>query len=95
MKKANKYIKVSNNPITNKPNERKRYASENYGNHKKHNPSKRSSGSVNISDKKLQKVLEHTRFKGAKKIKGYVFTGSIPIPKDDKFYLPTNTSHRF
>jgi hypothetical protein len=80
-------LNLSLNPITGLPNEAKRYyytkAEEQDDNLE---PEPRTS--LEIDDAKIAMVLERLRWKGARKIRGYKYKGTIPPPKSITDYLP-------
>lgn len=75
------------NPITGKPNERDRYASENYGYYNGVRPDSFQE-KQEINEAKLQALTERVRWRNTRKIKNYRFTGTIPNPKQASDYIP-------
>jgi len=79
------------NPITGLPNEGKRYyypkanESDNVNDLLEDNE---TATGLEIDDAKIAMVLERLRWKGARKIRGYRFKGTIPAPKHATDYLP-------
>jgi hypothetical protein len=75
------------NPITGLPNENKRYyypkadETEAASEEEPENCSE-------IDDAKIAMVLERLRWKGARRIRGYKYKGTIPEPKSISDYLP-------
>lgn len=86
MSRQEQYIRWNFNPITGRGRERKRYASENYGNYKKTNPNARANWGGDVNDEKLNTTIERIRWKGVRRIANYKFEGTIPEPKDVSYY---------
>ncbi len=74
------------NPITGQPNEGKRYyyAKAEAQDDEEEEPPR----SQEIDDAKISMMLERLRWRGARKIRGYRYKGSIPEPKTITDYLP-------
>jgi hypothetical protein len=79
------------NPITGLPNEGKRYyypkadAPKNADDLLEEDE---TSPGLEIDDTKIAMMLERLRWRGARKIRGYRFKGTIPAPKHATDYLP-------
>lgn len=86
-KQTETFINWKFNPITGKPNERERYASENYGKYNGIRPDSFKE-KQEINEAKLQALTERIRWRNARKIRGYRFTGTIPYPKQITDYIP-------
>lgn len=80
-------LDLSLNPITGLPNEAKRYQYP-----KTDAPNSNSADEpikyTEIDDAKLAMIQERLRWKGARKIRGYRYKGTIPRPKTIIDYLP-------
>jgi len=73
-------IDLSVNPITGLPDTSKRYV---YG---PNYVAPEKEGQI-ISDGRLEELLSKIRWKGARKINGYKFTGIVKPPKSKRNYL--------
>jgi len=75
------------NPITGLPNENKRYY---YPKADQTTPpsEEEPENYLEIDDAKIAMVLERLRWKGARRIRGYKYKGSIPEPKSINDYIP-------
>lgn len=77
------------NPITGMPSTRRLYASANAV----YNEVEEDDDKPNcrIDEERYNKLMTRLSWRGAKRIKGYRFEGTIPEPKDISFYsLPNN-----
>ena len=73
------------NPITGYPTEAKRYY---YAKADEQGEADEPTKNLEINDAKITMLLERMRWKGARKIRGYKFKGTIPEPKTAADYLP-------
>ena len=77
------------NPITGYPTEAKRYyyaktETQEVDEGEEDEPKR----NLEIDDAKVTMLLERLRWRGARKIRGYKFKGTIPEPKTAADYLP-------
>lgn len=92
MKRDKKYkINLDLNPITGFANEHKlyHYPKRTGKNEDPHDPEQEETEAMlKIDDNRMDMLLERLRWRGARKIRGYKFKGSIPAPKHTTDYLP-------
>ena len=79
---------LKRNPITGWPDDRIRYGSENYGNRKGHRAAMRKYRTRDIDDSRLKELSNRIRWRQARRVKGYKFSGKIPRPKEISDYIP-------
>lgn len=85
MKQQPKLVTWQFNPITGKPSVRKRFV---YKGTERVTQTKENCIMDEATDIKLQAVLDRIRWKGARRIRNYRFTGNIPTPKNISYYIP-------
>lgn len=83
MSQTTKFIQWDFNPITGLPDTRMVYNRDNG-----HSDEDAPVGRVQINEETYRRVLESIRWKGARKIRNYRFTGTIPSPKRVDDYIP-------
>lgn len=76
------------NPITGMPSTRRLYASANAVYDDLEEDDEKPSD--NIDEEHFVKLMERLRWRGAKRIKGYKFSGTVPEPKDVGYYSRLN-----
>lgn len=85
-------LNLNLNPITGLPNENKRYhyPKAELADQPKETSEDDTADSpeLEIDDAKIAMVLERLRWKGARRIRGYKYKGTIPEPKNISDYLP-------
>ena len=72
------------NPITGMRSTRKLYASANAVYNEVEEEEENTNS--NIDEDRFNKLMQRLSWRGAKKIKGYKFSGTIPEPKDVGYY---------
>lgn len=81
-------IDLSVNPITGFPTEAKRYYYPKTEGQDDDEQEPEPTKNLEIDDAKISMLLERLRWRGARKIRGYKFRGTIPEPKTITDYLP-------
>ncbi len=86
----NNKLDLSVNPITGFPNDHKlyRYPKTEQEHAELKDIDEQDESRPEIDEKRIAMVLERLRWKGARKIRGYKFKGTIPDPKHATDYLP-------
>ncbi|CAN5128668.1 hypothetical protein BH09BAC1_BH09BAC1_19580 [soil metagenome] len=83
-----KKTESSLNPITGFPNEHKLYRYPKQEEEEAQQTIDDEELGLDIDERRIAMIVERLRWKGARKIRGYRFKGTIPEPKHATDYLP-------